>query len=155
MTPHGAQQRHAMYWKLALELAIDFVVMYLVMYTMIDTIGHLYLNINNVYMTLMMVAPMAVLMLVSMRAMFPRRELDASEVTEWLNNLEHVSPLVVYMGGREASVWARKASASPSRTAAVRVGATRTAAVMVESPLKMEGQCLKDLLVVRMMEPRS
>ncbi len=73
MTPHGAQQHHAMYWKLALELAIDFVVMYLVMYTMIDTIGHLYLNINNVYMTLMMVAPMAVLMLVSMRAMFPRR----------------------------------------------------------------------------------
>ncbi len=43
-----------------------------------------------------------------LRAMFPRRELDAPEVTEWLNKLEHVAPLVVYLGGREASVWARK-----------------------------------------------
>jgi NTE family protein len=47
--------------------------------------------------------------LARLRAMFPRRELDASEVTEWLNKLEHVTPLVVYLGGREASVWARKA----------------------------------------------
>jgi NTE family protein len=47
--------------------------------------------------------------LARLRAMFPRRELDASEVTEWLNKLEHVAPLVVYLGGREASVWARKA----------------------------------------------
>jgi hypothetical protein len=79
--PHGRSRRHDAsrrpatprhVWKLALELAIDFVVMYSSC-TMIDTIGHLYLNINNVYMTLMMVAPMAVLMLVSMRAMFPRR----------------------------------------------------------------------------------
>jgi NTE family protein len=44
-----------------------------------------------------------------LRAMFPRHELDASEVTEWLNKLEHVAPLVVYLGGRDASVWARKA----------------------------------------------
>jgi NTE family protein len=47
--------------------------------------------------------------LARLRAMFPRRELDASEVTEWLNKLEHLAPLVVYLGGREASVWARKA----------------------------------------------
>ena len=40
---------------------------------------------------------------------FPARALDASEVTEWLNKLEHVAPLVVYLGGREASAWTRKA----------------------------------------------
>ncbi|KAK0350010.1 hypothetical protein LTR94_030771, partial [Friedmanniomyces endolithicus] len=55
------------YRSLYLELALDFVIMYLVMYTMIATLGHFYLNLNNVYMTLMMVAPMAVLMLVFMR----------------------------------------------------------------------------------------
>ena len=33
-------------------------------------------NINNVYMTLMMVAPMAVVMLVAMRSMFPSRSLN-------------------------------------------------------------------------------
>jgi NTE family protein len=42
-------------------------------------------------------------------AMFPGRALDAPEVTDWLNKLEHIAPLVVYLGGREASAWARKA----------------------------------------------
>jgi NTE family protein len=42
-------------------------------------------------------------------AMFPGRALDAPEVADWLNKLEHAAPLVVYLGGREASAWARKA----------------------------------------------
>src|SRR5215211_1376830 len=41
--------------------------------------------------------------------MFPGRTLDAHEVTEWLNKLEHTAPLVVYLAGRDASPWARKA----------------------------------------------
>ena len=44
-----------------------------------------------------------------LQAMFPGRALDAHEVTEWLNRLEHTAPLVVYLGGRDASPWARKA----------------------------------------------
>jgi uncharacterized protein (DUF305 family) len=59
------------YMALAIELAVDFVIMYLVMYTMIATLDHFRLNLNNTYMTLMMVAPMAVVMLVAMRSMFP------------------------------------------------------------------------------------
>ncbi len=42
-------------------------------------------------------------------ATFPGRELDAPEVTDWLNKIEQVAPLVVYLGGREASAWTRKA----------------------------------------------
>ena len=57
-------------------MAAHFVIMYLVMYTMIATLDHFYLNLNNVYMTLMMVAPMAVLMLFSMRSMFPSSTLN-------------------------------------------------------------------------------
>jgi uncharacterized protein (DUF305 family) len=72
--------RHEMtsgsYRRLGIELAIDFVIMYLVMYTMIATIDDLYLNINNAYMTLMMVAPMAVVMLLAMRSMFPSRRVN-------------------------------------------------------------------------------
>jgi hypothetical protein len=71
---HHAEMSKGSYWRFGAELAIDFVVMYLVMYTMIATLGHFYLNLNNVYMTLMMVAPMAVVMLVSMRSMFPSRQ---------------------------------------------------------------------------------
>src|SRR5690606_34650763 len=43
------------------------------MYTMIATLDDLYPNLNNVYMTLMMGAPIAIVMLVSMRSMFPSR----------------------------------------------------------------------------------
>lgn len=67
---HGG---HRNYLSLGRELAADFVVMFFVMYTMIATLDHLYLNISNVYMTMMMVAPMAVLMLVFMRHMFQSR----------------------------------------------------------------------------------
>ncbi len=72
------QQHHGTgsYKHLAIELAIDFVIMYLVMYTMIATLDHFHLNLNNVYMTLMMVAPMAVVMLVAMRSMFKSRRLN-------------------------------------------------------------------------------
>src|SRR3546814_10726489 len=62
-----------LYLRLAIELAIDFVIMYLVMYTMIRSLDHFYLNINNVWMTLMMVTPMALVMMVAMRSMFPSR----------------------------------------------------------------------------------
>jgi len=61
------------YRNLAIELLIDFVIMYLVMFTMIATLDHFRFNLNNVYTTLMMVAQMAVVMLLSMRSMFQNR----------------------------------------------------------------------------------
>ena len=64
------------YRRLGVELTIDFVDMYLVMYTMIATLDHFYLNINNVYMTLMMVAPMTLVMLVAMRSMYQSPRLN-------------------------------------------------------------------------------
>jgi uncharacterized protein (DUF305 family) len=64
------------YLQLAVEIVLDFAVMYLVMYTMIATLSHFHLNLNNVYMTLMMVAPMVLIMLVSMRSMFPSQRLN-------------------------------------------------------------------------------
>ncbi|WP_246801172.1 patatin-like phospholipase family protein [Bradyrhizobium genosp. L] len=47
--------------------------------------------------------------LARLQSMFPGRALDASEISDWLNQLEYNAPLVVYFGGREASEWARKA----------------------------------------------
>ena len=67
---------HGHYRTLGLELIIHFIIMYLVMFTMIATLDDFYLNLNNVYMTLMMVAPMAVLMLVLLRTMYPNRRLN-------------------------------------------------------------------------------
>jgi len=77
MKSNDAHERagHSYRW-LAVELAIDFAIMYLAMYTMIASLEHLRFNINNLYMTMMMVAPMAIVMLVSMRSMFPSKRLN-------------------------------------------------------------------------------
>jgi uncharacterized protein (DUF305 family) len=64
------------YKSLAIELVIDAVIMFFVMYAMIDTSSHLYLNTNNVYMTLMMLAPMALVMMVAMRSRYHNKKLN-------------------------------------------------------------------------------
>ncbi|PJI87230.1 DUF305 domain-containing protein [Sphingomonas koreensis] len=61
------------YASLALQTIVSAAVMYLVMFVMIDNLGSFYNNLNMVYMTLMMVAPMVVLMILAMRHMFPSR----------------------------------------------------------------------------------
>ena len=66
-----------MYWHLAVETTISAVIMYLVMFVMINSLDSFYNNLNMFYMTLMMVAPMVVIMLAgAMRSMFPNKKLN-------------------------------------------------------------------------------
>jgi len=62
------------YLMFAANLLASGIVMYFVMYTMIDSTAELYNNLNNVYMTLMMLTSMALFMLWMMPAMFPDRK---------------------------------------------------------------------------------
>ena len=78
MTSHATH--HGGYGRFGAVLAIDFVVMYLVMFAMIATFRDFYLNLNTLYMTLMMVAPMAIVMVASMKAMYPSRALNQAIV---------------------------------------------------------------------------
>jgi hypothetical protein len=73
---HHKQAHSGHYKHLAIEAGIDFAIMYLVMYTMIDTLDHFHFNLNNLYMTLMMVAPMLLVMLFLMRSMFPDKKMN-------------------------------------------------------------------------------
>ncbi len=61
------------YVSLALQTIVSGIIMYLVMFVMIDSLGSFYNNLNMFYMTLMMVAPMVVLMVLAMKHMFPSR----------------------------------------------------------------------------------
>lgn len=61
------------YVSLALQTIASAVIMYLVMFVMIDSLGSFYNNLNMFYMTLMMVAPMVMLMILAMRHMFPSK----------------------------------------------------------------------------------
>ena len=61
------------YASLALQTIVSGLIMYLVMFVMIDSRSSFYNNLNTLYMTLMMVAPMVVLMILAMRHMFPSK----------------------------------------------------------------------------------
>lgn len=61
---------------LALNLVLSAVIMYFVMFTMIVRAASFYHNLNMFYMMLMMVAPMASLMLLTMGSMYQNRRLN-------------------------------------------------------------------------------
>ena len=77
------------YASLALQTVISGIIMYLVMFVMIDSLSSFYNNLNMFYMTLMMVAPMVVLMILAMRHMFPSKA---------ANNALLVGAIVVFLG---------------------------------------------------------
>jgi uncharacterized protein (DUF305 family) len=61
------------YAGLVINLAVSTVIMYLVMFSMIDGLPEFYNNLNMFYMALMMVAPMAILMLLTMNSMYQHK----------------------------------------------------------------------------------
>jgi len=61
------------YASLAVQTIVSGIIMYLVMFVMIDSLDSFFNNLNMLYMTLMMVAPMVVLMIVAMWHMFPSK----------------------------------------------------------------------------------
>lgn len=58
------------YLSLAVQTLVGGIIMYVVMFVMIDGIDSFYNNLNMFYMTLMMVAPMVMLMIFAMHHMF-------------------------------------------------------------------------------------
>jgi uncharacterized protein (DUF305 family) len=66
----------ANYKKLGIVVGINTVVMFLLTYALIDRWDHFYVNLNRVYMALMMVAPMVIVMLVVMASMYENRRLN-------------------------------------------------------------------------------
>lgn len=61
---------------LFVSLTISFIIMYSVMFFNMASFDHLYLSLTRVYMTLLMIAPMAVLMLILMKKMFTNKKLN-------------------------------------------------------------------------------
>lgn len=66
------------YISLTIQTLVSGIIMYLVMFVMIDGLGSFYNNLNMFYMTLMMVAPMVVLMVLAMRHMLPSKSANAA-----------------------------------------------------------------------------
>lgn len=78
---HNMEEKsHAPYRDLFLVSILHFVVMYAVMYTMVNEAGDIVLNLNFVYMTGMMLAPMVILMPLTMSMMYPNKKRNAAIV---------------------------------------------------------------------------
>lgn len=68
----------SMYMKLSIMIVIMFIVMYFIMFSMIDKIGNLIPNINNLYMALLMTTSMVIIELLIMREMYPSKKWNVS-----------------------------------------------------------------------------
>ena len=66
----------AMYKRFALMAVAMFVAMYFIMYAMIDGLQNLIPNINNLYMTLLMVSAMLVIELWIMKGMYQNKKIN-------------------------------------------------------------------------------
>jgi uncharacterized protein (DUF305 family) len=65
-----------MYGKFSLMLLFSFIIMYSVMFANAAQFEHIYLNLNRLYMTMLMVAPMALVMLFIMSDMYKNKKLN-------------------------------------------------------------------------------
>lgn len=64
--PDGQQHMRKMYLKFGAMMLISLITMWVLSMSMIDELGHFYLNISNFYMALIMVAAMGVIMTIGM-----------------------------------------------------------------------------------------
>jgi uncharacterized protein (DUF305 family) len=58
-------------------IVLSFIAMYVLMYGMVNAFANVYMNVNQLYMAGLMAAPMGVIELALMRAMYPNRRLNA------------------------------------------------------------------------------
>lgn len=72
-TGHEAGNNPHHYRNLLIMAALSFVSMYVLMYAMVDSIDNVYNHLNQVYMAGLMAAPMVLIELIVMRAMYPNR----------------------------------------------------------------------------------
>lgn len=66
--------KNSNYPKFFTMLAVSFVIMYAVMFINVDSADHIYLSLTRLYMTLLMVSPMALTMLLFMSKMYPDKK---------------------------------------------------------------------------------
>lgn len=73
---HDMHSKTMHYKKFALMIALSFVVMYALMYAMVDTFANVIPNINQAYMAALMTAPMLIIEIIVMGAMYKNKRLN-------------------------------------------------------------------------------
>jgi len=75
---HGSEGAHGNmnYRHLAIMVVLSFISMYVFMYAMVDTFANVFMSFNQVYMAGLMTAPMVIIELVVMGAMYANKRLN-------------------------------------------------------------------------------
>ena len=73
---HSGKHSLAMYKRFAIMAVVMFAAMYFIMYAMIDGLQNLIPNINNLYMTLLMVSAMLIIELWIMKGMYENKKIN-------------------------------------------------------------------------------
>ena len=81
MSPKADRHIHGKHYvHLAVMTGFMFAIMYALMYAMVDRFANVYANLNQIYMAGLMTAPMVLIELVVMRAMYANRRLNTIAV---------------------------------------------------------------------------
>lgn len=73
---HSGSMQSMHYRHLALMAGLSFVSMFILMYAMVDVFANVFVNINQIYMAGLMTAPMIIIELVVMGAMYANKRLN-------------------------------------------------------------------------------
>lgn len=76
MEQEQSKTRMMGYTRFLIMMVISFIIMYSVMFLNVDEANHIYLSTNRTYMALLMVLPMAVVMMLLMGQMYPKKKLN-------------------------------------------------------------------------------
>ena len=74
---HSMKQHGSPYMRLAVMIVLSFISMYFLMYAMVDRLENVYSSFNEFYMAGLMTAPMVVIELVLMGAMYKNKKVNA------------------------------------------------------------------------------
>jgi uncharacterized protein (DUF305 family) len=69
-----SEMKNSSYKKFWITMAISFLIMYSVMFLNMDESSHYHTSLTRIYMALLMVAPMAVVMMLMMGRMYPKKK---------------------------------------------------------------------------------
>ena len=85
---NNSEMKNNNYKKFLIMLTISFFIMYTVMFLNVDQLDHVYLSMTRLYMSLLMVSPMALVMLAVMKKMYENKKRNISII---------VSSIVVFI----------------------------------------------------------
>lgn len=77
-SPSHGKMKTGHYWRFGVMSALSFLAMYVLMYAMVDRLSNVYVNFNQAYMAGLMAAPMVLIEVTLMGAMYANRKLNAA-----------------------------------------------------------------------------